>query len=147
VRGDILSQHGIGYNKGMVNDDNTKDGLTLVYDGECPFCTRYASMVRLRDSAGSLKILNAREPHAEVDQLTSAGFNLDDGMVLKVGDTVYHGDEALHAVAMLSSRVGWFNRLNYLVFRSSGLSKVLYPALRAGRNLALKLLGREKIHS
>ena len=131
----------------MSLTENNNNGLTLVYDGECPFCTRYASMVRLRDSAGSLEILNARDSHPLVEQLAGSGFNLDDGMVLKVGDAVYHGDQALHAVAMLSSRVGWFNRLNYLVFRSSSVSGVLYPVLRAGRNLALRMLGRKKIHS
>lgn len=124
----------------------TDSQLTLVYDGECPFCARYVAMTRLRDSAGSLSIINAREPHPIVNALIADGYDLDDGMVLKAGDTIYHGDRAIHALALMSSQVGWFNRLNFLVFRSSALSRFLYPIMRAGRNTVLRLLRRQKIH-
>lgn len=131
----------------MTQQTGKPPALTLIYDGECPFCTRYAALMRVQQSAGELLMLNARDDHPVVKQLINSGVNFDDGMVLMVGETVYHGDQAVHALAMLSSRAGWFNRLNYLLFRSAGLSKILYPPLRFGRNLALRLLGRKKIHS
>jgi hypothetical protein len=40
-----------------------------------------------------------------------------------------------------------FNRLTYWSFRSRRASRVLYPVLRAGRNLVLKLLGRTRINN
>ena len=130
----------------MSNLSIAGNQLTLVYDGECPFCARYVAMTRLRASAGSLTILNAREPHQLIEELIADGYDLDDGMVLKAGDKIYHGDQAVHALALLSSRIGWFNRLNFLVFRSETLSRVLYPILRARRNTVLRLLRRQKIH-
>ena len=129
----------------MSAPSNSDDYLTLVYDGECPFCTRYVTLMRLRESAGTVQLLNARDPHPFVEELLEAGFDLDDGMVLKSGSNIYHGDRAIHALALMSGRVGWFNRLNFLVFRSPMLSRWLYPLLRAGRNATLRLLGRSRI--
>ncbi len=129
----------------MVTHPTTDSALTLVYDGECPFCTRYVSLMRLRESAGSVQLLNAREDHPVVEQLLESGFDLDDGMVLKSGGNIYHGDQAIHALALMSGKVGWFNRLNYVIFRSRLLSRLLYPILRAGRNTTLRLLGRPPI--
>lgn len=68
-------------------------------------------------------------------------------MVLKLGGRYYHGADCIHALALLSSSSGLFNRINAKVFRSPQLSRVLYPVLRAGRNTVLRLLGRTKIAS
>lgn len=135
------------YNRRMNKPSSNDNSVTLVYDGECPFCTRYVTMMRLRESAGSVQLLNAREPHPVVEQLVDAGFDLDEGMVLMSGDNVFHGDQAVHALALMSGDHGWFNRLNFYIFRSQMLSRLLYPMLRAGRNVTLRLLRREKIHS
>jgi hypothetical protein len=48
-------------------------------------------------------------------------------------------------LALLSSRGTLFNRINALVFRSYERARLLYPILRAGRNVTLKILGRRKI--
>jgi hypothetical protein len=45
----------------------------------------------------------------------------------------------------LSTSSTTFNRLTASIFRSSYRSRALYPILRAGRNAALGLLGRDKI--
>jgi hypothetical protein len=46
---------------------------------------------------------------------------------------------------LLSSRSGLFNKLNALIFHSPTVSRLLYPLLRAGRNLTLRLLGHRKL--
>lgn len=119
---------------------------SIVYDGECPFCSRYVELVRLREAIGPVKLINARSGGALVDEVRAAGFDLDDGMVLKLDGRLYHGADCIHMLAMLSTPSGWFNRLNAAVFRSSGVSKLLYPVLRAGRNTVLRLLGRSKLN-
>jgi hypothetical protein len=68
-------------------------------------------------------------------------------MALVQGSQVYLGAECIHRLALMSTDVNWFNQLNGIVFRSSGASRLLYPLLRTGRNLALALLGRDKITS
>ena len=117
----------------------------LVYDGECPVCSSYVRYVRVKESAGQLILVNAREGGPWVERVRQAGKDLDEGMVLFYGGRLYHGADCIHMLALLSSSLGPFNRLNAVVFRSPTASKFLYPILRAGRNLLLRLLHRSKL--
>jgi predicted DCC family thiol-disulfide oxidoreductase YuxK len=116
----------------------------LVYDGDCPFCSAYVRHVRFNANYGKITMLNAREPHPVADAV-AASFDLDAGMVLKLGDDHYFGADCIHVLALLSDTRGVFGRLNGWIFRHRWLARALYPALRAGRNLTLVLLGRRKI--
>lgn len=117
----------------------------IVYDGECPFCSRYVALLRLRASLGPFELIDARSGHPVARDLAARGFDLDEGMALIDGANVYFGDECVHRLALMSTPVGLFNRLNAAVFRSPRLSALLYPVLRAGRNATLSLLGRGRI--
>ena len=117
----------------------------LLYDGECPFCSRYVRHVRLREAIGPIMLANAREHAALLEEVRRLGFDVDTGMVLKLDGNYYHGADCIHALALLTTPSGWFNRLNSLVFKSSTAAKVLYPVLRTGRNLTLRLLGRARL--
>ena len=125
----------------------TRDEILLVYDKQCPVCDNYCRMARIRESVGDLKLVDARESSAVMDEITARGLDIDQGMVLKMGDRLYYGSDAIHALALISSRSGIFNRLNYWIFKSKSLSHILYPVLRFFRNLLLKLLGKTKINN
>jgi predicted DCC family thiol-disulfide oxidoreductase YuxK len=116
----------------------------VVYDGQCPFCSRYVSLLRLRDTLGQVQVVDARQGGPIVDDVLAAGLNLDEGMVLKIDGRFYHGDECIHRLALLGSSSTLFNQLNRAVFHSPRLSRLLYPFLRSGRNGVLRLLGRSK---
>lgn len=118
----------------------------LVYDGDCPFCSRYVRYLRLREVLPSLRLVDARGRGPEVGEAATAGFDLDEGMVLRLDGQWYFGADCVHALALLSTGSGWFNRLNAVVFRSATLSRWLYPLLRACRNATLVLLGRRKLN-
>src|SRR5581483_6348156 len=117
----------------------------LVYDGDCPVCSTYVRYVRIKESAGGLLLVNARDGGPWVAQVRQARLDLDEGMVLFYGGRAYHGADCIHMLALLSTSSGSFNRLNALVFRHPGLARVLYPVLRAGRNLLLRILHRPKL--
>ena len=78
-------------------------------------------------------------------EIDACGLNLDEGMVIKFQDTCYHGADALHVMALLGTRHGWFNRMNAWLFRSKRISTLVYPFMRAARNLALRFKGVSKI--
>ncbi|MBA3564059.1 MAG: DUF393 domain-containing protein [Gammaproteobacteria bacterium] len=118
-----------------------------MYDQQCPFCDRYSRLVRIRKTVGDLALVDAREPGPGMDRVTELGLDIDQGMVLIVGDEVYYGADAMHALALMSSRSGMFNRLNHWIFRSRVLAGLLYPLLRTCRNFLLKLMGRSKINN
>ena len=121
--------------------------ILLVYDEECPVCDAYCRMVRIRESVGTLRLVNARDAGAVMDEITSKGLDIDQGMVLKVDNVLYHGSDAIHALSLMSSPSGVFNRVNYWIFRSKRLSRILYPALRCFRILLLKVLRKTKINN
>jgi predicted DCC family thiol-disulfide oxidoreductase YuxK len=102
--------------------------ILLVYDKECPACDYYGKL-------------------AMIEEITAAGLDIDQGMVLKVGDKLYYGSDALHSLSLMSTRSGVFNRLSYVFFGSKRLSAMIYPVLRSCRNLLLKILGKAKINN
>lgn len=123
----------------------SEPGVWIVYDGECPFCSRYVAMLRLRESLGPVALVNARDGGPEVEEARAAGLDLDEGMVLKLDGRLYHGDECINRLALMSTPSGAFNRLNGAIFRSPTASRLLYPVLRTGRNTVLRLLGRRRL--
>lgn len=118
--------------------------VTLIYDGACPFCTQYARYVKLKDAVGSVRLIDARAGGSEVEAAWSK-YDLDNGMLAQIDGQMYYGDDALHVLALLSSRSGFFNKMNYFLFRNRALARVAYPFLRGGRNLALLLKGEKQM--
>jgi predicted DCC family thiol-disulfide oxidoreductase YuxK len=122
----------------MKEDSNSE--ILIVYDGECPVCSHYVSGIRLREAAGQLKLQNAREVSEEVAELKSSGYDLNRGMIVKIGDTVYYGADGMHALSMMTTPSHFFNRCVFLLFRSPSFSRLLYPVFRNLRFLLLKIL-------
>ena len=121
--------------------------ILLVYDKECPACNAYCQIIRIRETVGDLKIIDAREKSGVLDEITELGIDIDQGMVLKMGDQLYYGSDAIHALALISSHSGLLNRINYWIFKSKSVSSWLYPVLRLFRNLLLKILRKTKINN
>ena len=90
---------------------------------------------------------HAREASVVIDEITQAGLDIDQGMVVKMGGRLYYGTEAIHTLALTNSRADLFNKLTYYAFRLDRLSRILYPALRTCRNLLLKVMRRTKINN
>jgi len=122
-----------------------KKKIILIYDKDCPACNYYCQIVKISETVGELVIIDARENSEVMDEITQQGLDIDQGMVLKMDDQLYYGSDAIHALALLSSRLGLFNRLNYWIFKSKTMSRLLYPILRSCRNMLLKLLRKSKI--
>lgn len=123
------------------------DPILLVYDKQCPACDLYCNLARIRADVGDLKLVDARDGGPVMEEITAAGLDIDQGMVLKVGAQLYYGADAIHALSLMSTRTGLFNRLAYWSFRSKRAARILYPVLRTMRNLLLKLLGKTKINN
>jgi len=120
-------------------------GITVVYDGDCPLCDAYVSRMRLQEAAGRLRLVDAREEPELVDRLQRQGYRLDEGLLIRIDSQYFHGAAAMNVLALMSSRSGWFNRLNYRMFRSRRMAALLYPILVSGRRALLWLLGRKPL--
>jgi predicted DCC family thiol-disulfide oxidoreductase YuxK len=130
----------------MTNAADNSSDIMLIFDGACPLCRNYSQAVRIRQSLGPLHLVNARNDAAICNELQRRQLDIDQGMVLKLGDNWHHGAEAIHMLAMISSRSGLFNRFHYWLFKSPGRTKFMYPFLRACRNALLTLLAKTKIN-
>jgi predicted DCC family thiol-disulfide oxidoreductase YuxK len=128
-------------------NDIDKDDIWLVYDGECPVCKTYCKYIRIRDAVGRLHLIDARQPSEMMDEITAAGLDIDQGMVVKFKNALYYGADAIQILTLLSTRFGVFNRINYFFFSSKAGAKVFYPIGKAIRTLLLKVLGIKYIEN
>ncbi len=121
-------------------------GPVIIYDGECPVCTRYVRMARLREAAGEVTLVNARErDHPRVAEVRARGLDLNEGMVVLLDGQMHYGSDAMVVLSALSTRSGLFNRMMRVAFASPRRARWLYPVLVRGRLLLLRLLGRRPI--
>jgi hypothetical protein len=64
----------------------------------------------------------------------------------RIRNDIHFGADAMHMMAILGEGSDLFARINYRLFHSRRFSMFIYPILRSGRALLLKLLGRKKIN-
>lgn len=129
----------------MLNMTNQE--LLLVYDKQCPACDYYCQLIRINETVGELTLIDARDNNPIMEKITAQGLDIDQGMILVIDGKLYYGSEAIQALALLSSRSGLFNRLNYQIFKYPAVAKKLYPLLRMSRNILLKILHKTKINN
>ncbi|MDB5396465.1 MAG: hypothetical protein JWM91_3971 [Rhodospirillales bacterium] len=128
-------------------DIGTGDDIWVVYDGECPFCSSYVLLYRIRELAAQVHLIDARSAHPILNEVRREGLDLDEGMAVKFNGRFYYGAAAMNILAILGSSGTLFNRLNRALFRHPHLARFLYPILVRGRWIVLRLLGRRLIGS
>lgn len=117
----------------------------VIYDGECPFCSAYVKMLRLTEAVGPVELLDARQPHPVVDEVRRAGIDFDEGMAVRLEGRTLHGAEAMQWLSVMTTPSATLNGVMARLLRNERRARIAYPVLRAGRNLALALLGKRKI--
>jgi len=125
--------------------DIPADEIWIVYDGRCPLCSAYVRYLRLTQVIKKVHLVDARTDAPLVREARARQLDLDEGILVKIGDAFYHGAEGMHALALLSTRSDVFNRLNRSILSSRLRSRLLYPFLLGGRNIVLFLLGRKRL--
>jgi hypothetical protein len=103
--------------------------------------------MRVRESVGILNLIDARDNPPIMQEITNRGWDIDQGMVLRVDNQLYYGSDAIQVLSLLGSRSGVFNRLNYWAFKSQRRCSILYPVLRGCRGILLKILRRSRINN
>lgn len=119
--------------------DPSAGGAVLIYDGDCPFCRQFAKLVRLREAAGPVRLVNARDGGPEVDRLQADGVDFNEGNAFIYGGRVYVGADSMVAIALLTDGGGPMRRLLAWSMRDPRRARALYPVLRGLRNLALRV--------
>lgn len=116
--------------------------VRVVYDGDCPFCSDYAAYQRLRVAGGEIELVDARAHREALAAMGISGADLEDGMVVFVDGVRHDGADAMHALSRITQPPArWWVRLVGAVAGSRPLARTIYPALKLGRRIVLRLLG------
>lgn len=124
--------------------EKNKKEAWLVYDGDCPVCQNYVKFFRVRDNV-NLHLIDARVNFTLRNEIDARGWDIDEGMVLKVGDELYYGSEAIHVLALLGTSKDLVNKLNYVIFASKPMARIVYPLCKQVRTILLWALRIPKI--
>lgn len=119
--------------------------LVVVYDGDCPFCCNYVALMALRKATGSVELVDARSDAPPVIKLKQLGYDLNEGMAALYGGNVYYGSDAVTFLSSLANERGWLGRLIAHVLRGPRRARLIYPILKLGRRVTLRLLGKPPI--
>jgi len=114
----------------------------IIYDGECPFCSRYVKLIRLEQTIGNIRLIDARKNPPELNLLKEKNLDINSGMAIFFNGQLYFGADCINRLALLSSPIGLVNKLNYYIFKTPLISRILYPVLRISRNIVIHLLGK-----
>src|SRR4051812_5976160 len=79
--------------------------VTIYYDGECPLCSNYTRMLRLRETAGEVHLIDARRDAKSVARFCAIGIDINEGFVVEVDGHLFHGSDAIHSLALLTTPV------------------------------------------
>ena len=91
-------------------------------------------------------MINARSDSKFLPEITAKGWDIDEGMVVKVGNELYYGSEAIHQLSLVSHAKGVIGPLSRL-FKNRTFATRLYPVFRNIRNGLLKILRRTRINN
>jgi predicted DCC family thiol-disulfide oxidoreductase YuxK len=143
-----MSESGMNMKSTSSDSPGNEQEIWIVYDGLCPFCSRYVLLYRIRELVQKVHLIDARDSDDPlVSELSERGFDLNEGMAARWNGRFYYGADCLHVLALLGSESTIFNRLNRWIFSRRRLARVLYPILVTCRKLTLRILGRPPIEN
>ena len=115
----------------------------FIYDGECPFCNKFAQLLKLKSNIPSIKIIDGRQNLAKLTSLYKQGYDLNKGAILIVDGKIMHGSKAINWIcSKINNPDDSLLELLRVIFTSNKRSKVLFPFLLWGRRLLLTAKGK-----
>ncbi|MGH8724121.1 MAG: DCC1-like thiol-disulfide oxidoreductase family protein [Burkholderiales bacterium] len=119
--------------------------IEVTYDGACPVCRSVVRRLKMRHAEPRIALIDARAAPDQVAALAARGLDLNEGIVVKAGESYFSGAEATRYLAGLHAPAGRLERLFGWGFGSPRRAAIAYPIFRAGRRLLLLLLRRQPI--
>ena len=122
-----------------------KSNFTFIYDGECPFCDKFAELLEIKSKINNINILDGRKNLSIIKSLLEKGYDLDKGAILLKDDDIFHGANAINTICKEIKNPS-SNLLKILssVFKSNKRTKFFFPLLLRARRFALISKGVSK---
>ena len=116
--------------------------VVLIYDGDCPFCRKFAELIELKSGIPNVTIKNAREDRSDIASLLQKGFDIDQGAILLKGEEILHGARAINWICSQIERPSdSLLKILTITFISNKRTDLLFPFLIWGRRIILAFKG------
>lgn len=127
------------------NTDTLKRSDFLLYDGECPVCSRYVLWTNIRNKHPEIALLDARQQPELVAALRTEGIEINNTMLLQVDGRSFVGAAAMAKISSYMPQNTLRQRVLRRLTSSQLLLQSIYLGLVLGRKLLLALLRRRQI--
>lgn len=118
-----------------------KDKIILYYDKQCPFCSKYANLLKLKENF-EITLKDARENLDEI-ALLCGNLNINDGFIVVYKDNCFQGTKALEFLNNGVDKTTLLGKLHFLFKYDNFLSHLLYKLLFILRKIILFILRKD----
>ena len=118
-----------------------KQKLTLYYDKQCPFCSKYANFLKLKENF-EITLKDARENQSEIS-LVCENLNINDGFIVIYENNCFQGEKALEFLNSAVDKTTFLGKLHFFFAYDNIFSKFLYKILFVLRKVILFILRKD----
>ena len=118
-----------------------KQKLTLYYDKQCPFCSKYAKLLKLKENFE----INLKDARENIDEISVLCKNLDinDGFIVLYKNDCFQGAKALEFLNRAVDKTTILGKLHFFFAYENIFSRFLYKSLFILRKIALFILRKD----
>jgi predicted DCC family thiol-disulfide oxidoreductase YuxK len=117
-----------------------KNKIILYYDKQCPFCSKYANLVKLKKNF-EIILKNARENLDEISILCK-NLDINNGFIVLYKNDCFQGAKALEFLNSAVDKTTLLGKLHFLFKYDNFISNLLYKFLFILRKIILYILGK-----
>lgn len=118
-----------------------KQKLTLYYDKQCPFCSKYANLLKLKENF-EITLKDARKNLDEISVLCK-NLDINDGFIVIYKNDCFQGAKALEFLNRAVDKTTILGKLHFFFAYENTFSKFLYKTLFILRKIALFILRKD----
>jgi predicted DCC family thiol-disulfide oxidoreductase YuxK len=117
-----------------------KQKITLYYDKQCPFCSKYANFLKLKENF-EITLKDARQNLDEIS-LICENLNINDGFIVVYKNECFQGAKALAFLNSAVDKTTFLGKLHFLFRYDNSFSNLLYKLFFIWRKIILFILGK-----
>ena len=118
-----------------------KQNLTLYYDKQCPFCSKYTNFLKLKENF-EITLKDARENLFEIS-LICLNLNINNGFIVIYENNCFQGAKALQFLNSAVDKDSILGKLHFVFRYENIFSKILYKILFILRKIILFILRKD----
>lgn len=120
--------------------DSLKQKIILYYDKQCPFCSKYANLLKLKENF-EITLKDVRENLDEIS-LICENLNINEGFIVVYKNDCFQGAKALAFLNSAVDKTTLLGKLHFFFRYDNLFSDLLYKLFFILRKIILFILGK-----